>query len=1318
MKHTKLTKTRMTTIKQRLFSFSSTFVLMCFSLCLSLNSATQAQTLLAGSVAGQFSVNQNGAATYTLPIQVPPGVTGMQPQLSLNYNSQDGHGLAGVGWSLGGLSVITRCEMTLAQDGADGKVRLDGNDKFCLEGQRLMLVAGAYGQNGAEYRTEIDRFSKIISYGASGNGPSWFKVWTKSGQIMEFGNTVDSRVIGTGYTTARQWSLNSVADVNGNVMTISYYNSADRAEHLPERVMYGGNTTTATAANRRVDIVYEARTDITTSYMDAQLLREARRISKISTLIDAISVKNYSFTYETSASTSRSRLTQIKECDGLGTSCLKPVVFSYNEMDKSAVEWVSEGHSYGASSSEMKLVDLFGDGRPVYYTHGPSGQHYATRLKPDGTEQNWTWSGFGVYDAGWDIVDVFGDGKPIYWTHDTAGNHYGNRLNADNTVESFTWTGGHGVGTSGEKNMVDLFGDGKPVYYTRSDNMHYATRLNSNNTIQKWEWAGYWACHQQGLADLFGERRKVWWMRCGGNSEYHYASQFNSDGSVYNYDWYVPGGGGEIPGFIGTGHVTRMVDLFEPGRDVHWNRWGGGSNTHIVTQLNKDRTYQQWSYVGDPDGIIEFQFADLFGDGHKVYWTQSGSTHKGVRMNKDGTVEKWVWNGHGRGADDFRLVDLYGDGRQAYWTRNYTTHSITRFSPNRNPDGTGVSDNYQYVAGGYGGVSDFADLYGDGRKVYWTHWGPTHSVTSFSRGEFDNVKVVTGSTGLKQTITHNSISSVGGINVYYADSAADAAVYPKRDIRFPMRVVSKVDSDNGLGGVKSNIYKYGGLKSEANTGRGFLGFRWMESTDLSTNINQFNIFNQNFPFIGMLKVSETRTAGNTGLLKRTTINPGCKIPQTQSACAVSPATNAPGTLYFPYTFMSSEQAWDLNGVELPATVNIYQYDLVPGDTQLYGNPTQIVNLTRLGWPYKSVSTVNEYLPTNTTNWVLGRLKKSTVTNTIVDSSITTGNPIYPLPRITVTRLNGLPINYPGTTGSTWYSSDATSVTLACTSSGTGYTLPLTNMALNGSTTTPTSAGWIGNPSTCTWTVTGQGGTATYVETLTTVATPPTISVSRLNGLPMKAPGTTGSNWSTTNATSVTLGCTSTGTGFAMPVTNMALSGNTVGATSAAWVNYPSTCTWTATGPGGTVTYVETLTTVYVPRIPVYWVQYGLAYFYTTSVAERDWHINNWGATYLGVPFYVYDTSNAIPGLVPVHRYIDTTASAYFYTTNTAEVTNPNYSYQGIAWYAQQNAANSAVPLYGYRFYYDSRYFALSANASGFGDYNIPQGVNQYVWTAP
>ena len=50
-----------------------------------------------GTVAGSGGVT-GGAATYEIPIIVPPGRRGMQPALSLGYSSRSGNGIAGMGW--------------------------------------------------------------------------------------------------------------------------------------------------------------------------------------------------------------------------------------------------------------------------------------------------------------------------------------------------------------------------------------------------------------------------------------------------------------------------------------------------------------------------------------------------------------------------------------------------------------------------------------------------------------------------------------------------------------------------------------------------------------------------------------------------------------------------------------------------------------------------------------------------------------------------------------------------------------------------------------------------------------------------------------------------------------------------------------------------------------------------------------------------------------------------------------------------------------------------------------------------------------------
>jgi Salmonella virulence plasmid 65kDa B protein len=117
---------------------------------------------------GKSSVDANGNASDRIAISVPPGTAGLAPTLSFQYNNLSGNGLLGMGWPLG-VPAVGRCPQRVAQDGAMGRINSDANDRFCLDGQRLMaLNGGTYGADGTRYAREIESLSLVISRGMAG----------------------------------------------------------------------------------------------------------------------------------------------------------------------------------------------------------------------------------------------------------------------------------------------------------------------------------------------------------------------------------------------------------------------------------------------------------------------------------------------------------------------------------------------------------------------------------------------------------------------------------------------------------------------------------------------------------------------------------------------------------------------------------------------------------------------------------------------------------------------------------------------------------------------------------------------------------------------------------------------------------------------------------------------------------------------------------------------------------------------------------------------------------------------------------------------
>lgn len=219
---------------------------------------------------GTFAVNERGAATYTIPINVPPGVGGVEPRLQLVYNSQRGNGPLGVGWALSGLSAITRCPATMAQDGVRGAVNYDAADRYCADGQRLMVSSGTYGVKTARYRTEIESYQNVQHAGPAVDGdpvgPSIFIVSAKDGMSMMYGGTDDSRLQAQGKTVNAAWMLNSVMDRLGNRMDITYLKDIANGVAYPTRIDYTSNATTGLPAAHSVLFDYTVRPDNAVSY--------------------------------------------------------------------------------------------------------------------------------------------------------------------------------------------------------------------------------------------------------------------------------------------------------------------------------------------------------------------------------------------------------------------------------------------------------------------------------------------------------------------------------------------------------------------------------------------------------------------------------------------------------------------------------------------------------------------------------------------------------------------------------------------------------------------------------------------------------------------------------------------------------------------------------------------------------------------------------------------------------------------------------------------------------------------------------------------
>ncbi len=302
-----------------------------------------------GAIGGTININPTGAATYQIPILVSPGTGGIQPNLSLVYNSQSGNSLLGYKWGLAGLSAITRINKNPYNDGMGGSVTLTSSDALVLDGARLIST----GTN--TYAPEHDPYASVIF---SGTG---FTLTTQDGTVMEYGNTVDSRTVMIGNSATAVWGINKVTDANGNYMTFEYLRDSNTGETRINKINYTGNANAGKAPYSYVQFVYGKRTDENSTYMAGAQLTQNVLLTGIKVYCEGALSKDYSLQYFKDDGL-YSKLNQVSlTADGISYN---PTIINWGAQSSYTPTITGMGSLMGTLfENKVYFGDLNGDGR-------------------------------------------------------------------------------------------------------------------------------------------------------------------------------------------------------------------------------------------------------------------------------------------------------------------------------------------------------------------------------------------------------------------------------------------------------------------------------------------------------------------------------------------------------------------------------------------------------------------------------------------------------------------------------------------------------------------------------------------------------------------------------------------------------------------------------------------------------------------------------------------------------------------------------------------------------------------------------------------
>ncbi|MCS4308915.1 RHS repeat-associated protein [Rheinheimera pacifica] len=791
------------------------------------------------TVAGDFTVTNQGAATYNIPITLPAGLGGYTPELALNYSSLGGSGDAGLGWSLAAVSSISRCQKVLEGDGRYQEITFTDQDALCLDGEKLRLVSGTNLRGGAEYRADKQPDVKVVQ---SGNGASsYFTLYRPNGETVIFGDDAQSRQIDSISQQPYSWLQSVKANLFGQQVEYLYLRRLNYAPLL-QFIRYAGN---------QVEMVYEDRSDASTHYYLGNKLVYDSRIAAITISNHSNQlIRSYHLGYRLSGFSGRSLLETVQMCNGTTSGiCSLLTRLDYSDYDMAGFQSNEVVINLGSYSSvqgksnctkremygscpayKLQVTDFDDNGKAELFVsslHGETGKIFAFEF----IGQSFT------YQSNKSLLNV--DLRPFKYAR-----------NMEPIVYHFPWrlidTNGDGIKeiNYGYVAYYDWDGDGVDEVSPRTSSAAMQQFIDEN--MYSGDYSIEYYVRPYGMEQRLSD----------------FVFDYNGDGlldravPVHFYrEMYDPQTGDTPAEFIGDNYVIEL------------NQTNGQHYSGVLVPYEDSRYMDKYEIPGDinGDGVIDYLGYVKTGRNFQNASTSFGnvpSTCNSYSNNQN--CLKGLADINGDGKDDI----VYVHDKKIYWRQSLSDASASAVQLGSVSWSIRETDPYLW-----------ADLNGnDQPELIYFDVAAQKVHIRFDRNTNNEVldKLISVENGLGKNYAIE-YRRLNDSQVYQKGTGAAAANWGSgskvRDIVSTMPVVARVTEVTGLSQSgqplnKEIEYSYKGMKTQAG-GRGALGFAEVTTEDVTAKTKTIKYFRQDSPFNGMLSKSETFVDGQ--LAERTTV---------------------------------------------------------------------------------------------------------------------------------------------------------------------------------------------------------------------------------------------------------------------------------------------------------------------------------------------------------------------------------------------------------------------------------------------------------------